>query len=80
MKEEDKKKIEEIMQGLKCEKNFSCANSGFEILCKAEDIGLDNYLECLESDPQECNFALSFGYRFMCQCPIRGYLAKKLEK
>ena len=51
MKEEDKKKIQEIMSVLKCEKNFKCADSGFEILCKAKDIGVDNYLECLESDP-----------------------------
>jgi len=37
MKEEDKKNIEEIISGLKCEKNFKCADSGFEILCKAKD-------------------------------------------
>ena len=80
MKEEDKKKIEEIMSGLKCEKNFNCADSGFEILCKAKDIGLDNYLDCLESDPQKCNFVLSFGDGYMCQCPVRVYLAKKLKK
>jgi len=80
MKEEDKKKIEEIMSGLKCEKNYICANSQFELLCEAEDIGLDNYLSCLESDPQRCNFSLSFGDSYMCQCPIRVYLAKKLKK
>jgi len=79
MKEEDKKKIEEIISGLKCEKNFKCADSGFEILCKAKDFGVDSYLECLESDPQKCSFALSFGYGYLCQCPIRVYLAKRLK-
>ena len=80
MKEEDKKKIEEIMQGIKCEKNFKCADSGFEILCKAKDFGLDSYLECLESNPQDCKFALPFGYGYFCQCPLRVYLSKKLRK
>ncbi len=77
MKEEDKKNIEEIISGLKCEKNFKCADTGFEFLCKAKDFGVDNFLECLESDPQECNFNL---YGYLCQCPIRVYLAKKLKK
>ncbi len=80
MKEEDKKKIQEIMLAIKCEKDFKCADSGFEILCKAKDFGVDNYLECLESDPQKCSFTLSFGYEYLCQCPLRVYLAKRLEE
>jgi hypothetical protein len=62
MKEEDRKKIEEIMAGMKCPKGFSCAESGFTRLCKARDFGLDNYLECLEEDPSRCSFAVPFCY------------------
>ena len=80
MNEEDKKIIEEIMAGMSCPKNFSCAESGFEILCKARDFGLDSYLECLESNSQNCSFALSFGAIYFCQCPLRVYLGKKLKK
>jgi hypothetical protein len=51
MKAEVSKKIEEIMAGMKCPKDFRCAESGFERLCKAEDIGLENHLLCLEDNP-----------------------------
>jgi len=40
MGEEEKKKIEEIIGRLKCPKDFVCAQSEFERLCKARDIGL----------------------------------------
>ena len=80
MKDEDRKKIEEIMGGMKCSKNFKCAESGFEHLCRAKDLGLESYLDCLEKKPGECPFALSFGHGFLCQCPLRVYLAKKLKK
>jgi hypothetical protein len=50
MKAKVSKKIEEIMDGMKCPKDFRCAESGFEGLCKAEDIGLENHLLCLEDN------------------------------
>lgn len=80
MKEEDRKKIEEIMAGMQCPKGFQCAKSGFERLCKSKDFGLENYLDCLEEIPQDCPFALPFGYGHFCQCPLRVYLGKKLKK
>ena len=80
MKEEDRKKLEEIMAGMKCPKDFKCAKSGFEQLCKSRDIGLENYLDCLEGPPSDCSFALSFGYGHLCQCPLRVYIAKKLKE
>ena len=80
MKEEDRKCIDEIMAGIQCPKGFKCAASGFDQLCKARDIGLERYLGCLEENPPDCTFALSFGYRHMCQCPLRVYLAKKLKR
>ena len=79
MREEDKKQIEEIMGEMKCPKDFSCAESGFESLCKARDEGFEHYLECLEDRPSACTFALPFGYGHFCQCPLRVYLAKKLK-
>ena len=79
MKEEDKKMIEEIIGGMQCPKNFKCAEGGFEDLCKATDIGLENFLNCLEKNPADCPFALSYGLRYLCQCPLRVYLAKKLK-
>lgn len=80
MKEEDKKRIEELIAGMQCPKDFKCIDSGFENLCKAKDFGLENYLECLEHNPHGCKFALRFGDGYFCQCPLRVYLNKKLKK
>ncbi len=80
MKDEDRKKIEEIMVGMQCPKSFLCAEKGFENLCRAEDIGLESYLTCMEEKSLVCSFVLSFGSRYFCQCPLRVYLAKKLKK
>ena len=83
MNEEEKKKIEEIIGGLKCSKGFTCAQSGFEGLCKARDIGLKSVLLCLEENPEACEFALYSGAwpdgHFCCQCPVRVHLATKVK-
>ena len=80
MQEEHKKRIEEIIGQINCPKGFTCAQSGFELLCKAKDFGLDNYLECIEDFPSQCKFALPFGKTHFCQCPLRIYIAKKIKK
>ncbi len=80
MKEEHRKKIKEIMGEMQCPKNFNCAESGFEVICKAKDLGLESYLKCLEPNPKDYKFALPYGYNHFCQCPLRVYLAKKLKK
>ena len=80
MKEEDKKKIEQLMANIQCPKDFKCAESGFERLCMAKDFGHEKYLECLEENPSSCIFALTFGDVYLCECSLRVYLAKKLKK
>lgn len=74
------KKIEEILDGLKCQKNFSCYNSEEDGVCKAEDIGLESFLVCLEDNSKDCKFIVEFGGVRFCQCPLRLYLAKKKVK
>ena len=80
MQEEDTKELEEIIGELKCPKNFHCCESGFEMLCKAKDVGIEEFLECLEERPFECKFSIPFGNAHYCQCPLRIYIAKKLKK
>lgn len=80
MKNIDLKSIEEIVGKMKCEKNFNCYKSGFEILCKGKDIGLETFLECLEKNPDKCKFSLSYGKVYLCKCPLRVYIAKELKK
>ncbi|MCP4614539.1 MAG: hypothetical protein GY845_38150 [Planctomycetes bacterium] len=79
MKEEDRKKTEEIMGEMSCPKSFKCAESGFEMLCKAKDNGLKGYLDCLDAEASRCTFALQFGDGYFCKCPLRVYLSKELK-
>ena len=80
MKNMNKKKIKEIMKDKKCLKKYICLKSEFEYLCKAKDMGYDNFLECLEKNSAECTFALSFGHGHLCKCPLRIYIAKEMKK
>jgi len=79
-KTENQKKIEEIMSQFKCSKDYKCYKLGLKKLCKAKDIGVDSLLECLEKNPLKCQFATSYGYSYLCQCPLRVYIAKNLRK
>jgi hypothetical protein len=80
MKKEHKKKLEQILNGLQCPKDYVCYTSGREKLCKAEDIGLESFLVCLERNPLECTFSVHFGDMYFCQCPLRVYIARKAVK
>jgi hypothetical protein len=80
MKDNDRKKIEEIMAGIQCPRNFKCAKGGFERLCKVEDVGLKKYLVCIDKKLSSCSFALSLGRDQWCRCPLRVYLSEKLKK
>jgi hypothetical protein len=86
MKPEHKKEIEEIIGKMECPKGFRCYESGLEALCSAKDIGTEVCLECLEENPPDCKFALTvgdsylFGDSYLCACPLRIYICKKLKK
>ena len=70
------REIEEIIGQMKCPKDFRCYKSGFKELCRARDFGIENYLECLDKNPQECKFAMEYGILYICKCPLRYYLVK----
>jgi hypothetical protein len=73
MNQEYLKEIEEIINGMKCPKDFKCCKPGVDTLCKAEDIGLESYL-------RDCKFSFPFGDAYFCKCPLRIYIANELEK
>ena len=75
-----KEEIGKIIADFKCPKDFKCYKSGLENLCKAKNIGLERHIDCLEKAPYNCMFAVLFGSRYFCSCPMRVYIAKKLEK
>ena len=80
METDHKKEIENIIAQMRCSKDFQCYKSGFEVLCKAEDFGMDSYLHCLEEDPRNCLFLVAIPHTNYCECPLRVYIAKELKK
>ena len=80
MEQQDDSLIEKLAARIKCPKDFMCYKSGLTELCKAKDIGLGTYLECLDNDAQKCIFSLPWGDSYLCKCPLRIYLAKELNR
>jgi len=72
--------IVKMIGDIKCPKDFRCYRSGFDVLCKAKKYGVDSLLECLDDEPQDCVFSFHFGGSYFCRCPLRIYIANKLEK
>jgi len=80
MVEDYRKQIQQIMGDMRCAKDFKCAKSGFSNLCRALDVGLEHQLLCLEDNPSDCMFCSSSRGGYLCDCPLRVYIAKKLGR
>ncbi len=79
MMEDYDAEIKQIMGEIKCPKDFRCVKSGFENLCDVKIRGKGSLHECMDGNPKVCTFAISYGYRYFCDCPLRQYLAKNLK-
>ena len=75
--EVQQKHIEELLLDSLCSRECECYQSGFKDLCKAKDIGMEDFLECAEEDANMRPSSFSFGYRFFCKCPIRIYISRE---
>jgi len=55
----------------KCKKDFSCLSGKRNDLCKVELNVEDkiHFVKCMSSEP--CSYRISFGYSFVCLCPVR---------
>ena len=73
-------KIREIMEGMKCSRDFECYRSGFVNLSKVEIVGNTLIVECKETRAQFCGLGRSFGYGYICKCPLRHYIAKHFNR
>lgn len=77
---ENQKRLDEIIGQLKCSKDYICYKRGFEKLCKMKETAGGRLYECLEKGPDDCTFSISYGYAHFCSCPLRIYIANKLNK
>lgn len=37
------------------------------ITCKIKDVGLEHFYQCMEKDPEGCQYALSYGAAHFCR-------------
>ena len=80
-----KEELNKLMAETKCKKDFECHKSNFKNCCEGELIG-NNFVRC-ERDSlkcsvekfESCDFSVSFGYGFLCNCPLRIYAAQNLK-
>jgi hypothetical protein len=76
----DRESVERILDGKRCPKGVRCADSSLEQLCRAKDIGLDRFLECLETE-EGCTFSFRMWRSpLLCRCPVRMHLYRRLAR
>jgi hypothetical protein len=63
-----------------CPKDCTFHKHGMQDLCKASDVGLITFVQCLEEKPSACNCSLYFADSWFCKCAPRIYIATNLHK
>ncbi len=48
--------------------------------CRARGAGVSGFAECLCTGPNQCAYALPFGYAFLCQHPRMDEIVRNTEK
>ncbi len=48
--------------------------------CRALDVGIKDFAECLCAGPNACQFALPFGYAFLCRHPRMSEILENTRK
>jgi hypothetical protein len=77
--EADLQRLEEAMHSPRLIEDCKWFKPGIGFSCKASDIGLDYYVECLEKQSHMCPFSLSYAYSYYCSCRARVFIAKQLK-
>jgi hypothetical protein len=48
--------------------------------CRATNIGVAGFAECLCTGPTDCAYALPFGYAFLCRHPRMGEIVANTQR
>jgi hypothetical protein len=75
---QQKKQVEDIIRGMHCPKAFKCKISNFTDVPKVSFFG--KTLRCLEQNPRDCEWSISFGMGYICQCPLNYYVHRNIIK
>lgn len=68
-----------IDEAIKCDREFQCLSGNEECLCPVEDTIEENILFIHSPKGNFCPYRMSFGYSFICGCPVRKYLFLKYK-
>jgi hypothetical protein len=41
-----------------------------DFCCKAQLVGIDHFVRCLEEPPSRCSFSVPMGSAYLCQFPL----------
>ena len=52
---------------------------GVGFICKAEDVGLESFVQCLEKDSRFCAYSIPYAGSHYCTSPARIHLAKTVK-
>ena len=48
--------------------------------CRAVEIGIEKFAECLQQGPSTCSYAVPFGYCFLCKHPRLDEIIENTKK
>jgi len=73
--------ITEIMKGQNCQYDFRCLKEGLENIKFNRPFEGRNIFECQCEKPQACPYAHSYGYCYICKCPLLNHIdiSRQLE-
>ena len=66
--------IQAIKSSMTCQAAYKCEKMGFANYPKCNSLA--EVLECLENHARDCPHSLSFGYGWLCRCPLNKYIEK----
>ena len=72
--------LDELAAQTVCLNGHECIRSHFKDLTEVELAAEGEVLFCLGPHTRPCGHSLPFGRCLICLCPVRKYIAKKLNK
>lgn len=64
-------KEETIKKTNKCNKKFACLSTNNQVCCKVEYRTNGSFLFIYCSNNKHCNYIMTLGNNYICNCPIR---------
>ncbi len=62
----------------KCRNNFACLDGKDNCLCEIED-SFDSRVLFVKAGNRPCDYKMSFGYSYVCNCPTRKELYSRYK-